>query len=100
MQIETRYAKSGDVHIAYQVRGDGPIDLVHVIGWVSHLEYGWEHPSMARFNNRLASSSPLILLAKRGTGLSDRVADVPPVETRIDHLLRVTDAVVSDWRVS
>src|SRR6266404_7616018 len=54
MVPETRYAKSGDVHIAFQVVGQGPFDLVHVIGWVSHLEYGWESPSLARFHNRLA----------------------------------------------
>jgi pimeloyl-ACP methyl ester carboxylesterase/DNA-binding CsgD family transcriptional regulator len=95
MPIQTKYAKSGDVHIAYQVVGDGPIDLVHVIGWVSHLEYGWENPSMARFHNRLASFSRLILLDKRGTGLSDRVADVPTLEQRMDDLRAVMDAVGS-----
>ena len=96
MQIETRYAKSGDVHIAYQVVGQGPIDLVHVIGWVSHLEYGWESPSLARFHNRLASFSRLILIDKRGTGLSDRVADLPTLEQRMDDLRAVMDAVGSE----
>ena len=70
---QTRYAQSGDVNIAYQVVGDGPVDLVFVMGWVSHLDYFWEEPSFARFLRRLASFSRLILFDKRGTGLSDRV---------------------------
>src|SRR5215831_5168342 len=70
----TRYVKSGEVHIAYQVLGDGPIDLLWVPGFVSHLEYDWEHPRPARFFRRLASFSRLIRFDKRGTGLSDRVA--------------------------
>src|SRR6185295_7382709 len=70
---ETMYARSGDVNIAYQVIGDAPLDLVFVMGWVSHLEYFWREPSFARFLMRLASFSRLILFDKRGTGLSDRV---------------------------
>ena len=70
---ETRYARSGDVNIAYQVIGDAPLDLVFVMGWVSHMEYFWREPSFARFLMRLASFSRLILFDKRGTGLSDRV---------------------------
>src|SRR5688572_27562226 len=70
---ETMYARSGDVNIAYQVIGDAPLDLVFVMGWVSHLEYFWREPSFARFLLRLASFSRLILFDKRGTGLSDRV---------------------------
>jgi len=73
MQTETRYARSGDVHIAYQVVGQGPIDLVYVPGWVSHVELCWEEPIHARFLKRLASFTRLILFDKRGTGLSDRV---------------------------
>jgi pimeloyl-ACP methyl ester carboxylesterase len=65
----TRYAKSGDVHIAYQVVGNGPVDLVLVPGWISHLEFQWEDPAFARFLNRLASFSRLIVFDKRGTGL-------------------------------
>src|SRR6185436_20336540 len=68
---ETHYAKSGDVNIAYQVLGNGPIDLVWVPGWVTHIEYGWEQPIVAKFLRRLASFSRLILFDKRGTGLSD-----------------------------
>jgi len=69
----TRYARSGDYSIAYQVVGDGPLDLVYVPGFVSHVEHAWEDPDLARFLNRLASFSRLILFDKRGTGLSDRV---------------------------
>jgi pimeloyl-ACP methyl ester carboxylesterase len=72
-----RYAKSGDVNIAYSVVGEGPFDVVFVAGWViSTLEYAWEGPP-AEFFRRLASFSRLILLDKRGTGLSDRVAGIP-----------------------
>src|SRR5881396_4140134 len=70
---ETRYAKSGDVNIAYQVVGDGPVDLVYVPGWVSHVELAWELPDLARGFERLASFSRLILFDKRGTGMSDPV---------------------------
>ena len=96
MQPETRYARSGDVHIAYQVVGDGPLDLVHIPGFVSHLSHAWEEPSLARFYRRLASFSRLILLDKRGTGLSDRVTDVATLEQRIDDVRAVMDAVGSE----
>jgi len=98
MPPQTRYAKSGDVHIAYQVVGDGPFDLVFVPGWVSHLEVAWEEPSLARFYNRLASFSRLILFDKRGTGLSDRVSvkEVPTLEQRMDDVRAVMDAVGSE----
>jgi pimeloyl-ACP methyl ester carboxylesterase len=92
----TRYARSGDVSIAYQVLGDGPLDLVLVPGWVSHLEYGWEEPSLARFYERLAAFSRLILFDKRGTGLSDRVAQFPTMEERMDDVRAVMDAVGSE----
>jgi len=72
-QPEVRYARSGEVAIAYAVVGEGPLDLVFVMGWVSHLDSFWEEPSFARFLRRLASFSRLILFDKRGTGLSDRV---------------------------
>ena len=91
----TQYAKSGDVHIAYQVNGRGPIDLVFVPGFVSHLEYDWEHPLPARFFQRLSSSSRLIRFDKRGTGLSDRVAEMPTLEQRMDDVRAVMDAVGS-----
>jgi pimeloyl-ACP methyl ester carboxylesterase/DNA-binding winged helix-turn-helix (wHTH) protein len=91
----TRYARSGDVNIAYQVVGDGPIDLVFVMGWVSHLDCFWREPSFARFLNRLASFSRLILFDKRGTGLSDRVGELPTLEQRMDDVRAVLDAVGS-----
>lgn len=93
----TKYAKSGDVSIAYQVVGEGPLDLVYVMGWVSNLMYFWEEPSFARFLTRLASFSRLILFDKRGTGLSDRVplADLPTLEQRMDDVRAVMDAVGS-----
>jgi len=91
-----RYARSGDVNIAYQVVGDGPIDLVLVLGWVSHLAYVWELPAMARFLDRLASFSRLILFDKRGTGMSDRVHPLPTLEQRMDDVRAVLDAVGSN----
>src|SRR5438067_5362625 len=94
---ETRYAKSGEVNIAYQVVGDGPADLIFVMGWVSHLEYFWTEPSFARFLRRLASFSRLILFVKRGTGLSDRVpiTQLPTIEQRIADVRTVMVAVGS-----
>lgn len=91
----THYARSGDVSIAYQVLGQGPIDLVFVMGWVSHLDYFWREPSFARFLTRLASFSRLILFDKRGTGLSDRVAELPTLEQRMDDVRAVLEAVGS-----
>ncbi len=95
MVPETRYARSGDVNIAYQVPGDGPRDLVFVMGWVSNIEVFWEEPTLARFLTRLASFSRLILFDKRGTGLSDRVLDMPSLEVRMDDVRAVMDAVAS-----
>jgi pimeloyl-ACP methyl ester carboxylesterase/DNA-binding winged helix-turn-helix (wHTH) protein/class 3 adenylate cyclase len=94
---ETRYARSGDVNIAYQVVGEGALDLVFVMGWVSHLEYFWREPSFAEFLLRLASFSRLILFDKRGTGLSDRVpvTELPTLEQRMDDVRAVLDAVGS-----
>ena len=95
---ETMYARSGDVNIAYQVIGDAPLDLVFVMGWVSHLEYFWREPNFARFLRRLASFSRLILFDKRGTGLSDRVPinQLPTLEQRMDDVRAVMDAVGSE----
>ena len=94
----TRFARSGKLHIAYQVVGDGPIDLVYVPGWVSHVELAWAEPEYASFLRRLASFSRLITFDKRGTGLSDRVSDdqLPTLEERIDDLRAVMDAVGSE----
>lgn len=95
---ETMYTRSGDVNIAYQVIGDAPLDLVFVMGWVSHMEYFWREPSFARFLLRLASFSRLILIDKRGTGLSDRVPinQLPTLEQRMDDVRAVMDAVGSE----
>ncbi len=97
MQPKTRYARSGTVNIAYQVVGDGPRDLIYVMGWVSHLEAFWMEPSFERFFRRLASFSRLILFDKRGTGLSDRVAihELPTLEQRMDDVRAVMDAAGS-----
>ena len=94
---ETHYVQNGDVNIAYQVVGDGPIDIVFVMGWVSHLEYFWKHHLFASFLDRLASFSRLILFDKRGTGLSDRVPNeaLPTLEQRMEDVHAVMDAVES-----
>jgi pimeloyl-ACP methyl ester carboxylesterase len=101
VQPTTRYARSGSVSIAYQVVGDGPRDLVNVAGWVSHLEAGWDEPLQARWRRRLASFSRLILFDKRGTGMSDRVADreLPTLEQRMDDVRAVMDAAGSERAV-
>jgi pimeloyl-ACP methyl ester carboxylesterase len=92
---KTRYAKSGDVHIAYQVVGDASRDLVLVPGWVSHVEHLWDEPAVARFLTRLSSFSRLILMDRRGTGLSDPVASLPTLEERMEDLRAVMDAAGS-----
>jgi pimeloyl-ACP methyl ester carboxylesterase len=94
---ETRYARSADVNIAYQVIGDGPIDLVFVMGWVSHVEMFWAEPSFARFLRRLSGMARLIVFDKRGTGLSDRVAvsQLPSLEQRMDDVRAVMAAAGS-----
>ncbi|HEV8056948.1 MAG TPA: adenylate/guanylate cyclase domain-containing protein [Actinomycetota bacterium] len=95
---QTRYARSGDLSIAYQVVGDGPFDLVYVPGWVSNIELMWEEPGLAGFLERLASFSRLILFDKRGTGLSDPVSTdgLPTLEERMDDVRAVMDAVGSE----
>lgn len=94
----TKYAKSGEVNIAYQVVGEGPLDLVYVPGWISNVEENWAEPSYARFLTRLASFARLILFDKRGTGLSDRVAEreLPTLEQRMDDVRAVMDAAKSE----
>jgi len=92
----TRYAKSGDASIAYQVVGDAPIDLVLVLGFATHVELQWESRAFARFFERLSSFARLIVFDKRGTGLSDPVAEVPTLEQRIDDVRAVMDAAGSE----
>jgi class 3 adenylate cyclase len=92
----TRYALSDGTSIAYQVVGTGPTDLVLVLGFATHLEVQWELPPLANFMERLSSFSRLIMFDKRGTGLSDPVAEVPTLEQRIDDVRAVMDAVESE----
>src|SRR5262245_38508671 len=92
----THYAKSGDTSIAYQVVGDGPIDLVLVLGFATHLELQWEGAPFARFCERLGSFSRLILFDKPRTGLSDPVPELPTLEQRIDDIRAVVDAVAAE----
>ena len=96
MSPETRYARSGDVSIAYQVLGDGPYDLVWTPGALSHLELRLEDEGVARFYRALSSFSRLIVFDKRGTGLSDRAAGIADLETRMDDIRAVMDAAGSE----
>src|SRR6478752_10203495 len=98
MPPETQYARSGDLNIAYQVAGDGPVDLVYVPGWVSNIEAMWEIPGTAHLLDRLSSFSRLILFDKRGTGLSDRLSNdkLPTLEQRMDDVRAVLEAVGSE----
>jgi pimeloyl-ACP methyl ester carboxylesterase/DNA-binding winged helix-turn-helix (wHTH) protein/class 3 adenylate cyclase len=98
---ETQYVQNGDVNIAYQTIGAGDLDVVFVMGWISHLEYFWKEPHFAAFLNRLASFSRLILFDKRGTGLSDRVplSELPTLEQRMEDVHAVMDAVGSERAV-
>jgi pimeloyl-ACP methyl ester carboxylesterase/DNA-binding CsgD family transcriptional regulator len=95
MRPETRYARIGGVSIAYQVVGEGAIDLILVPGFVSHVEAIWEEPSLAHFLTRLASFSRLILFDKRGTGLSDPITGTPTMADRMDDIRAVMDAAGS-----
>ncbi len=92
MLPETKFAQSGDISIAYQVVGSGPLDLLIVPGFISHLEQAWEDPAYSRFLQRLASFSRLIQFDKRGTGLSDRITEIPTLEQRMDDVRAVMDA--------
>src|SRR5262249_3807093 len=94
-----RYAKSGDLSIAYEMTGDAPIDLVLIPGWVSHLEKDWDEPGHARFLVRLGAIARLIRVRKRGSGLSDRPPGVPDLESRMDDVRTVMDAVGSERAV-
>jgi len=92
MTPETKYARSGDVSIAYQVVGDGPVDVIYVPPFVSNLELQWQDPQQARYLQRLASFSRLVMFDKRGTGLSDR-SGIATLEERMDDVRAVMDAV-------
>jgi class 3 adenylate cyclase len=99
MRPRTRYAKSGDINIAYQVTGDGPIDLVRVPGWISNVDYDWEYPPQARLIERFSQFSRFIRFDKRGTGLSDREVGYPTLEQRMEDVHAVMDAVGSQRAV-
>jgi class 3 adenylate cyclase len=90
---ETRFARAGDVDIAYQTFGSGTVDLVWVPGWISHIEAMWELPEFARFLERLASFARVVTFDKRGTGMSDRMATVATLEERMDDIRAVMDAL-------
>jgi pimeloyl-ACP methyl ester carboxylesterase/DNA-binding SARP family transcriptional activator len=98
---EIRYARSGSVSVAYQVVGDGPVDLVFVPGWISNLEITWQEPHLAAFLRELAAHCRLILFDKRGTGLSDPIPleEPPPLEVRMDDVTAVMDAAGSERAV-
>ena len=90
--IQTRYAKNGDIHVAYQVFGEGDIDLVFIPGFISHIENYWEEPNFARWLRRLGSFSRVIMFDKQGTGLSDRGSELPELDVRMDDVRAVMDA--------
>src|SRR5690348_12985604 len=95
VDAETRYALSGDVHIAYQVTGDGPFDLLFVPGFVTHMELQWKMPGFGAFLEKLGSFARLIRFDKRGTGMSDPVSGAPSLETRMDDVRAVMEAAGS-----
>jgi DNA-binding SARP family transcriptional activator/pimeloyl-ACP methyl ester carboxylesterase len=101
LEADVRFARSGDVRIAYQVVGEGPVDLVLVHGWVSSFQPGWEYYKLAAFYRALSAMGRLILFDKRGTGLSDRVSPerLPNLETRMDDVRAVMDAAGSERAV-
>jgi pimeloyl-ACP methyl ester carboxylesterase len=92
---ETRYALSGDVNIAYQVMGDGPVDIIMVPGFISHIEFRHELPGYTASMRRLSSFARVVAFDKRGQGLSDRVSDAPSLEQRMDDVRAIMDAIGS-----
>jgi len=95
----TRYVRSDDVHVAYQVIGDGPLDLLWVPGYVSHVEAAWQSPQHAAFIRRLASFCRLILFDKRGTGMSDRGSQIFTLEQRMHDVHAILDEIGSERAV-
>ena len=92
---ETRYALSGDVNLAYQVMGDGPVDIIMVPGFISHIEFRHELPGYTASLRRLSSFARVVTFDKRGQGLSDRVSDAPSLEQRMDDVRAIMDAIGS-----
>ena len=99
VQPETQYARSGEVHIAYQVLGEGKLDLVWIPSLAHHVELSWENPPVARFLVRIAELGRLVVFDKRGTGMSDRVSSDTTLETRMDDIRAVMDAAGSERAV-
>ena len=99
VQAETAYARSGDLSIAYQVLGEGPPDLVYISSDFNHVELDWENERFAQFIRRLASINRLLRFDKRGTGMSDRPVELPSLDTRMDDVRAVLDAVESERAV-
>jgi class 3 adenylate cyclase len=95
MAPETRYARSGDLHIAYQVFGDGPMDILWVPTWIWQVEHMWEQPWAARMMRSLSSFARVIMFDRRGTGMSDPVVGAPTLEEQMDDVVAVMDAVGS-----
>jgi pimeloyl-ACP methyl ester carboxylesterase len=93
---KTQYVKCDDLYIAYQVFGDGPIDLVYVQGWLTNIEYAWESPDYARFLQKLARFSRVIFFDKRGCGMSDRTIGAPTLEERTKDIIAILDAIGSE----
>jgi len=96
MAPQTRYARSGEFHIAYQLVGQGPIDLIYVPSWISQVEHYWEEPMVARYFRRLASFSRLIMFDRRGSGLSDPIFRAPTLEEQMDDVVAVMNAAGSE----
>lgn len=93
---DTRYAKSGRINIAYQVFGSGNVDLIYIPGWISNIDIMWDCPELVAFLEALGENNRVILFDKRGTGLSDRIAELSTLEERMDDIRAVMDAVQSD----
>src|SRR6187401_1200344 len=96
MQPKTQYARTGNLSIAYQVVGEGPLDLVFTFGWASHLDFQWTEPTLTRLLRRLAEFARVIVFDKRGTGLSDPVSHTPTIEERVDDIKVVMEAAGSE----
>ena len=98
MNPDVSYARNGSVAIAFEVVGDGPVDLLYLPGFINNLELVWSNPLFAQFLNRLSSFSRLIIIDRRGAGLSDRLSpeDLPPLEDLADDVTAVLDTVNSD----
>ena len=96
---DTRYAVSGEVNIAYQVMGDGPIDIILVPGIVSHVEFLHEFPGYTAFLRRLSNFARVVTFDKRGQGLSDRMSDAPSLEQRIDDVRALMEEIGSKQAV-